>query len=76
MYYINAISSISHQPTFDNLGFSDKLCMLDKNSETLTFATFKSIKIINLQSLRNTASFFKNTFHVENYDIFLLTNAG
>ena len=35
MYYINAISSISHQPTFNNIGFSNDIKPLEKNSEII-----------------------------------------
>lgn len=35
MYYINAISSISHQPTFNNNGFSKAIKPLGENSEII-----------------------------------------
>ena len=35
MYYINAISSISHQPTFNNVGFSKHIEPLGENSEII-----------------------------------------
>mgnify|MGYP001305598840 CR=1 FL=1 len=35
MYYINAISSISHQPTFNNDGFSKHIEPLGENSEII-----------------------------------------
>ena len=40
---------------FSSNAQDDLLLMLDENSETLTFATFKSTKIINLQSIEQTS---------------------
>ncbi len=35
MYYINSITSISHQASFNNVGFSNNLVKLESNSEVL-----------------------------------------
>ena len=41
--------------SFSSIAQDDLLLMLDENTETLTFATFKSKKIINLQSVEQSS---------------------
>ena len=41
--------------SFSSIAQEDLLLMLDENTETLTFATFKSKKIINLQSVEQSS---------------------